>query len=585
MAMAVGGLLATQAGPTFAKSGDGRSVHSHASGSRAGDVHHRRAKARRHRRAVRRKAAASRLRNLRLVSAPTVSGLALEGQSLAASSGAWAGASPISYSYRWQRCTVTGASCADIGGAGQQGYLLTAADVGHSVRVVVTARNPQGQKSASSPVTLAVVGLPSIGSDPPPADPSTGTTGSGSGGGTVETPTGLFVDQAGLGGACSDARSLDQASSPSTPWCTLDRAVAAAPSGSQVWVRRGTYPFLNVSSVAKASYVTLRAYPGDENQVQVAGVQTAGSSYLRFQGLCFTARVTLEAGSAHMQLVGGVLEQGSLVQAGVQDVLFEDNDIASPTWDGVFFSSSSTEPAISDVTIRRNRFDNVGRVAVNARNFRNLLVEGNDIANVTRWDGVVHSDGIRTYAGGLGLVIRGNLIHNMNAQGIFIKDGAVSDVTIENNVIYGIYGGYYAMNLYDVDGLRIVSNTVWSNTGGVVFQGATSNVAILNNVLQSLLRTDTATVTGLTKGYNYVGGGSGWGPNAPTELSSGLAFVDPAAGNYELAPGSAGIDAGTSSGTPALDISGKGRADDPQAPNIGGGIPAYDDIGAYERQP
>ena len=50
-------------------------------------------------------------------SAPTISGVAQVGQTLTASSGAWSGTAPISYSYQWLRCDATGANCTDIAGA------------------------------------------------------------------------------------------------------------------------------------------------------------------------------------------------------------------------------------------------------------------------------------------------------------------------------------------------------------------------------------------------------------------------------------------------------------------------------------
>src|SRR4051812_31990930 len=51
-------------------------------------------------------------------------------------------------------------------------------------------------------------------------------------------PGALVVDGSSLGGVCDDARSAEEARSYQTPWCTLARALAAAPRGSTVHVRR-----------------------------------------------------------------------------------------------------------------------------------------------------------------------------------------------------------------------------------------------------------------------------------------------------------------------------------------------------------
>jgi len=88
--------------------------------------------------------------------APTVSGTAQEGQTLTASSGTWSSSSNVSYSYQWQRCNATGAACADISGATAQTYTVGSADVGNTLRVLVTAKNADGSSSAPSGTTGVV---------------------------------------------------------------------------------------------------------------------------------------------------------------------------------------------------------------------------------------------------------------------------------------------------------------------------------------------------------------------------------------------------------------------------------------------
>jgi hypothetical protein len=84
--------------------------------------------------------------------APTVSGVAGQGQVLSATSGLWS-QSPMSYVYQWQRCTASGSNCTNIAGATASSYQLSAADVGQAVRSLVTATNGAG---ASAPVTSAL---------------------------------------------------------------------------------------------------------------------------------------------------------------------------------------------------------------------------------------------------------------------------------------------------------------------------------------------------------------------------------------------------------------------------------------------
>ena len=99
-----------------------------------------------------------------ITSYPTVSGTAQGGQTLTAGSGTWSGTQPINYAYQWQRCESSGANCAPIAGATTTTYTLTAAEVGSTVEVAVTASNTAGSGTASSAPTAVVVPAPG----PPP---------------------------------------------------------------------------------------------------------------------------------------------------------------------------------------------------------------------------------------------------------------------------------------------------------------------------------------------------------------------------------------------------------------------------------
>jgi hypothetical protein len=88
--------------------------------------------------------------------APTISGTAQEGQKLTASTGTWSSSSDVKYAFQWQRCNSTGAACVDIAGATSQSYTVQAADVGNTLRVVVTATNKDGSGKAQSSPTAVV---------------------------------------------------------------------------------------------------------------------------------------------------------------------------------------------------------------------------------------------------------------------------------------------------------------------------------------------------------------------------------------------------------------------------------------------
>jgi hypothetical protein len=74
---------------------------------------------------------------------------------LTASNGSWTN-SPDSYTYQWQRCGSGGGGCNSITGANSQRYTVASADVGHTLRVQVTAHSSAGAGTAASNPTGAV---------------------------------------------------------------------------------------------------------------------------------------------------------------------------------------------------------------------------------------------------------------------------------------------------------------------------------------------------------------------------------------------------------------------------------------------
>jgi hypothetical protein len=80
---------------------------------------------------------------------PTITGVAVVGETLTASTGNWSG-SPTSYGYQWLRCDATGADCFPISGATGKTYGVQFADVYSTLRVRVAARNSAGTTAARS---------------------------------------------------------------------------------------------------------------------------------------------------------------------------------------------------------------------------------------------------------------------------------------------------------------------------------------------------------------------------------------------------------------------------------------------------
>jgi hypothetical protein len=104
---------------------------------------------------------------------PAVTGLARLGQTFSAAVGSWTGL-PTSYQITWQRCDSGGATCGSINGATGSSYVVTGADLGHSLRVQVTATNGIG----TGPPAYSIASLPVLSV---PGAPRTVTAGAGDG--------------------------------------------------------------------------------------------------------------------------------------------------------------------------------------------------------------------------------------------------------------------------------------------------------------------------------------------------------------------------------------------------------------------
>jgi hypothetical protein len=90
--------------------------------------------------------------------APTISGTAQQGTTLKVDPGTWSGTTPITYDYTWQRCDANGNNCSTFitHDANATSYTLGTADVGHTMRVEVQAKNSRGSSYVYSQPTGVV---------------------------------------------------------------------------------------------------------------------------------------------------------------------------------------------------------------------------------------------------------------------------------------------------------------------------------------------------------------------------------------------------------------------------------------------
>ena len=125
-----------------------------------------------------------------VTAAPVISGNAVVGTTLHATTGSWIADQPVTAAYQWLRCDPNGLACGAIHGAGSLDYLIGGRDVGSRLRVLLiatldgAATNGEGDGgdvfaadlvaraiAASAPtavVSARAAALPAPASDPPP---------------------------------------------------------------------------------------------------------------------------------------------------------------------------------------------------------------------------------------------------------------------------------------------------------------------------------------------------------------------------------------------------------------------------------
>lgn len=316
--------------------------------------------------------------------------------------------------------------------------------------------------------------------------------------------------------------------------------------------------------------VTFKSYPGET--VSLGGLTIANSSYLRFEGFRITGDVNIRDGADHIAFVGNHVPGNRVWLDGTSDVLIERNhihDIPNGHSGGTIGIR-----LMGDVrtVVRGNTIENLVEDPIQVTEVRDVLIEGNTLRNAHPVSGQ-HTDTIQVL-GCDGLVIRNNHATDIE-HGLMFTNFQATNVTIENNLITNITGGMgmKAEGAYGMPNLRVINNTWWNIRYAVDFRTTHPNAIVRNNIFEK--------VTGLgdqpTAEYNLVPSGSNNGDHVIVATPS---FT----GNYELAAGSAGIDAGTSNNAPTTDRLGHTRRDDAGVANAGAGTPNYTDLGAHERQ-
>jgi fibronectin type 3 domain-containing protein len=483
---------------------------------------------------------------------PTITGIAMAGQTFLGSSGNWTGPSPTS-SYQWVRCSSTGTDCTAIASATAQSYLETAADVGLTLRLVVTASNKNGSAVSTSNPTLVVM---SATSPPPPTTttststttttptitttPTTSTTSTS----TSTTTTTTTTPSLGPAFYVSPTGSDLSPGTLTAPWRTIGKAMASLQAGQTAYLRAGTYEE-NTSGSCDASYnkliwtrsgtstspITISGYPGEEKQVIVKTAVRLAGSYQRFANVVADRNYTYQ------------------------------------TFDSACTGGPSVQLYGPHATLSGVEVRNSNASGVYAEGAAYATVIGNWIHdNGSHWN----KDHGVYWLNGPNSLLADNIVQNNYAYGIKIGPDAqsvlVSENTVNGNGRSGIIVSGDTVNVSN--GNTIADNILtwngWSSGGGFGLRTywESAGVGTGNQAVRNLMY-------GNSSGNTWYPGG---GMTETASIFEDPLFVNRAAGDFRLQTGSPAVDTANNGYSTAWAYAGVPR---PQG--------AGPDLGAYER--
>ncbi len=342
----------------------------------------------------------------------------------------------------------------------------------------------------------------------------------------------------------------------------LQAAVSSAASGSTILVRAGSYGALSLNT-RRSGLVTIKPSPGA--QVSFADLDFGpNAAYIRLEGLTVNSQVGLTENGASFIEIARCTVRGISAKWGTHDLIFDHNLIQQApngielvsTASNVPGSPNQSEtnlPPVSRVRITGNKIVAPSTDAIFITNFREVLVEGNEITGLVERG--QHADALQSVWGGAGLIFRRNYIHNNSGtQGFFLKDGRVNNVTVEDNLIvttpaYNSYNGpplsFYnvqpdsAQPYYTGYGIKIINNTIWDDGNATYIMGTENRqLYIHDNVLQDL-QISEATKSQIQAGTidqnnNIIAGGWNWGRIGSNDIAGPPQFRDKAGNDYRI---------------------------------------------------
>jgi hypothetical protein len=368
------------------------------------------------------------------------------------------------------------------------------------------------------------------------------------------------VDTQSLAGPCSDSRTALEAEDPTTPWCSLSKALTASPDGSSIVVRRGTYPATAVSGRHLVTGITVGPFPGE--QPAVTSLSVKQSDRFAISGLKLQS-VLLDT-TRSISLTGNEITPGGVNALAPTGLLVSGNVFHDGT-DGLIVNRGSDVSVLGNTFRDMPRRTNAGGDGIQGAYITGLTVRGNTFLRIANPLG--HSDAIELLATNDFVTIDGNLFRATRGPIVTGGTGVTGKYTrhlvVTNNEMTQTPG--WALNFTTTPGATVVNNTVWAAAHGIMLNGGSTRVTLYNNIVSRL---EAAKYTVVADDYNLIAVGPMKGLH---DKRGDPRFVSQTLPDYHLTAVSPAVDAGWDAQAPLLDRDGLPRIGAP-------------DLGAYELQ-